>query len=137
MATTVSAGWKSVSVELSSDSLPGKNAGRENEWCHDHNDGEHRELTEEYTSNHYDDPKLSRNAEKDLPMNRGEDCGMFAGLEVLDASQYRVEQKGSFKRLVMKGEEGEANHPASSNEKVKFKPQLSSMCPKNNKDEQE
>jgi len=136
-STTVSAGWKSVSVELSSDSLPGKNAGRENEWCHDHNDGEHRELTEEYTSNHYDDPKLSRNAEKDLPMNRGEDCGMFAGLEVLDASQYRVEQKGSFKRLVMKGEEGEANHPASSNEKVKFKPQLSSMCPKNNKDEQE
>mmetsp|Transcript_51057 Transcript_51057/g.59039 ORF Transcript_51057/g.59039 Transcript_51057/m.59039 type:complete len:793 (-) Transcript_51057:82-2460(-) len=70
-------------------------------------------------------------------MNRGEDCGMFAGLEVLDASQYRVEQKGSFKQLVMKGEEEEANHPESLDEKLKSKPQLSPMCPKNNKDEQE
>ncbi|KAL3907738.1 MAG: hypothetical protein SGARI_003390 [Bacillariaceae sp.] len=53
--------------------------------------------------NHYDDPKLSRKATKDLQMNPGEDCAMFYGLEVLDASQYQVVGKGNNKRLVLTG----------------------------------
>jgi ATP-dependent RNA helicase DDX24/MAK5 len=53
------------------------------------------------TRNHYDDPKLSRRASKDLPMNPGEDCAMFLGLEVLDSSQYQVVNDGTSKRIVI------------------------------------
>lgn len=56
------------------------------------------------TRNHYDDPKLSRKAASDLPMSPGEDCAMFFGLEVLDASRYRVVEDGeggTSKRLVI------------------------------------
>lgn len=52
-------------------------------------------------NNHYDNPKLSKHAEIDLPMNPGEDCAMFYGLEVLDSSQYQVVGTGSSKRLVI------------------------------------
>jgi ATP-dependent RNA helicase DDX24/MAK5 len=58
---------------------------------------------EQFTKNHYDDPKLSRQAEKDLPMNPGEDCAMFFGLEVLDSNQYQVVGTGTSKRLVISG----------------------------------
>ena len=74
-------------------------------------DFENVELTKEFTQNHYDDPKLSKKARVDLPMDPGEDCGMFYGLEVLDATQYRVENTGSFKRLIVMGEESTEQPP--------------------------
>ena len=58
-------------------------------------------MSKEYSRNHYDDPKLSKKAQLDLPMNPGEDCGMFFGLEVLDASQYRVENTGSHSPILI------------------------------------
>lgn len=94
--------WKSVSVTLSSEGVLGV---AENDGDRQDDDVENIETSKEYTSNHYDDPKLFRKAESDLPMDPGEDCGMFFGLEVLDSSQYRVESTGSFKRLVVTGEE--------------------------------
>ena len=73
------------------------------------------EMTKEYTTNHYDDPKLSRNAELELPMDPGEGMGMFFGLEVLDANQYRVEKTGSFKKIIITGEgEGDAGAKADT-----------------------
>lgn len=92
--------WKPISVTLSSQVESGETESGDGQ---DH-EVDNIEMTKEYTSNHYDDPKLSRKAEIDLPMDPGEDCGMFFGLEVLDASQYRVESSGSFKRLVVTGE---------------------------------
>ena len=106
--------WKSLSVTLSSQGL---SSDTENK----HGDGEVNgvELTEEYTSNHYDDPKLSKKAELDLPMDPGEDCGMFYGLEVLDASQYKVENNGAFKRLIVTGDTEESTHITSESEAQK------------------
>ena len=92
--------WKALSVTLPSQVVSGETENGDNQG----NEIDNIEMTEEYTSNHYDDPKLARKAESDLPMDPGEDCGMFFGLEVLDASQYRVENNGSFKRLVVTGE---------------------------------
>ena len=68
--------------------------------------------------NHYDDPKLSKQAEKDLPMNPGEDCAMFFGLEVLDASQYQVVGTGNSKRLVI-SEDVSEEHAASDTNPTK------------------
>jgi ATP-dependent RNA helicase DDX24/MAK5 len=56
---------------------------------------------EDLTSNHYDDPILSKQAEKDLPMNPGNDCGIFFGLEVLDPSQYQVVRTGNSRHLML------------------------------------
>jgi hypothetical protein len=60
-----------------------------------------------FSSNHYDDPTLAKQAEMDLPMNPGNDCAMFFGLEVLDASQYQVVGTGISKRLVISESAGE------------------------------
>lgn len=105
--------WKSVPVTLPSEGVPGET---ENDGDQQDCEVDNIEMTKEYTSNHYDDPKLYRKAEMDLPMDPGEDCGMFYGLEVLDASQYRVENIGSFKRLVVKGEENTDTTPMKMNE---------------------
>jgi hypothetical protein len=127
-AVSVPGGWKSVSVQLSHEEGVSGKIVVDDDGGHDHVDRDMTGDVEEYTGNHYDDPKLSRKAEKDLPMNRGEDCAMFCSLEVLDASQYRVETKGSFKRLIINGG-GEAEEAAAAaalpDEKVKAKPQKS------------
>ena len=131
-ASTGAAGWKSVSVDLPSQTISGKPEAEDGGDQQDqHQDVDNIEMTKEYTSNHYDDPKLSRKANKDLPMEPGEDCGMFFGLEVLDASQYRVEQTGSFKRLIITGEEDVATSADASTE---AKPKKSPKQPKNNKE---
>jgi hypothetical protein len=110
-----SGGWKSVSVELSAG---GVSTSTDDDG---HRQVEDNETTVEYTRNHYDDPELSKKAELDLPMNRGEDCAMFFGLEVLDSSQYRVEDKGDSKRLLIlkSDEEGQGNHQALEENAVK------------------
>ncbi len=110
-ASTDSGAWKSVSVTL---------PGGENDAEHQANDVENIEMSKEYSRNHYDDPKLSRKAQLDLPMDPGEDCGMFFGLEVLDASQYRVENTGSHKRLIVMGEDNNGASPDGT-EKSKSK----------------
>jgi hypothetical protein len=129
-AVSVPGGWKSVSVQLSHEEGVSGKIVVDDDGGHDH--VEDRDMTgdvEEYTGNHYDDPKLSRKAEKDLPMNRGEDCAMFCSLEVLDASQYRVETKGAFKRLIINGG-GEAEEAATAvalpDDNAKVKPQKGS-----------
>jgi hypothetical protein len=100
-ASTNVGSWKSVSVTLSSEGVLGV---AENDGDRQGDDVDNIETSKEYSRNHYDDPKLFKKAELDLPMDPGEDCGMFFGLEVLDASQYRVENTGSFKRLIVTGE---------------------------------
>lgn len=98
--------WKPVQV-----SLPGKDgAVTIGSDLHD---------LDETNQNHYDDAKLSRRAEKDLPMNPGEDCAMFFGLEVLDASQYQVVGSGSSKRLIITGGGKTATPSADSSKKNK------------------
>ena len=106
--STESGAWKSVSVTL---------PGGENDAEHQANDVENIEMSKEYSRNHYDDPKLSRKARLDLPMDPGEDCGMFFGLEVLDASQYRVENTGSHKRLIVMGEDSGASPDSTKQSK--------------------
>jgi len=98
--STNTGSWKSVSVNISS---RGEAVGDNGDHQHQEETEIDVENTDKYSANHYDDPKLSRKAHLDLEMDPGEDCGMFYGLEVLDASQYRVEQSGSFKRFVIKG----------------------------------
>lgn len=51
------------------------------------------------TKNHYDNEKLSRKARHDLPVNPGEDVGMFYGLEVCHDYGFG---DGSFKAAVKK-----------------------------------
>ncbi len=104
-SSTDAGAWKSVSVTLSSQDSAENGVEQ---------DFENIEMSKEYSLNHYDDPKLSKKAQLDLPMDPGEDCGMFYGLEVLDASQYRVENTGSFKRLIVMGEE-DPQAPSDSN----------------------
>ena len=138
-AVSVPGGWKSVSVQLSHEEGVSSKIVVDNDGGHDH--VEDRDMTgdvEEYTGNHYDDPKLSRKAEKDLPMNRGEDCAMFCSLEVLDASQYRVETKGAFKRLIINGggeveETAKAAASALPDDKAKAKPQTEKANPGDDK----
>lgn len=114
-SSTDAGAWKSVSVSLSGN---GENDVNQ--------DVENIEMTKEFSQNHYDDPKLSKKAQLDLPMDPGEDCGMFYGLEVLDASQYRVENTGSFKRLIVMGEES-TEQPSDTN--------IQSEAPKKSKKE--
>lgn len=103
-AFTDAGAWKSVSVSLSSQGAAGNGEDDGDNQAHD---VEAVENTEAYTNNHYDNPKLFKKAQLDLPMDPGEDCGMFYGLEVLDASQYRVENTGSSRRLIVTGEESD------------------------------
>ncbi|KAG7355059.1 DEAD/DEAH box helicase domain protein [Nitzschia inconspicua] len=81
--------WKPVPVFLSGDD---SKVSRE---------ADSKDEEETLANNHYDNIKLSRQAEKDLPMNPGEDCAMFYGLEVLDSSHYEVVGSGSSKCLVI------------------------------------
>ncbi|KAG7359102.1 DEAD/DEAH box helicase domain protein [Nitzschia inconspicua] len=81
--------WKPVPVFLSGDDS--KVSG----------ETDSKDAEETLANNHYDNIKLSRQAEKDLPMNPGEDCAMFYGLEVLDSSHYEVVGSGSSKRLII------------------------------------
>ena len=100
--------------------------GNNNSGDHQHRDETENnvENTEKYSANHYDDPKLGRKAHLDLEMNPGEDCGMFYGLEVLDASQYRVEQCGSSKRLVINGsDDTDATTGARTRTRTETKPE--------------
>ena len=93
-SATNDAAWKPVSVTLSGES----NDDRDADTALDP-DRDEKQLSK----NHYDDPKLSRRAEKDLHLTPGEDCAMFYGLEVLDASQYEVVGTGNNKRLIITG----------------------------------
>jgi hypothetical protein len=88
------AAWKPVPVTLSGcDSETTSTNGKNHSTL--------KVEVEDLTSNHYDDPKLSKQAEKDLPMNPGNDCGIFFGLEVLDPSQYQVVRTGNSRRLIV------------------------------------
>jgi hypothetical protein len=66
--------------------------------------------------NHYDNPKLQRAANKDLPVQPGEDVAMFYGLEVLDSSQYCLVKEGDKKRLIILQNDREDNSEQQSEE---------------------
>ena len=92
--------------------------------------------------NHYDNPELQRKANKDLPVQPGEDIAFFYGLEVLDSSQYElVSQGNNQKRLVMrepsktttKEEEVSSTTKRKEQNKNKVKKEESSKLEKNNK----
>eukprot|EP00529_Nitzschia_sp_RCC80_P017209 CAMPEP_0113465596 /NCGR_PEP_ID=MMETSP0014_2-20120614/13824_1 /TAXON_ID=2857 /ORGANISM="Nitzschia sp." /LENGTH=845 /DNA_ID=CAMNT_0000357765 /DNA_START=11 /DNA_END=2545 /DNA_ORIENTATION=+ /assembly_acc=CAM_ASM_000159 len=94
--------WKPVNVHL------GPNAtNRASSNDEDENNNvvdsrfDHEDMEMIDTKNHYDDPKLSRIADRDLHMQPGEDCAMFFGLEVLDSSAYQLVGSGSSKRLLI------------------------------------
>jgi ATP-dependent RNA helicase DDX24/MAK5 len=93
--SSTSSAWKPVSVVL-----PTKEDGSSINKNNEHNDDEFVE--KDLSRNHYDDPKLSKQAALDLQMNPGEDCAMFYGLEVLDSSHYEVVGSGTSKRLIIK-----------------------------------
>ena len=95
--SSTSSAWKPVSV-----ALPSKEGGSSiDNKTNDHNDDEEF-VEKDLNRNHYDDPKLSKQASLDLQMNPGEDCAMFYGLEVLDSSQYEIVESGTSKRLIIK-----------------------------------
>ena len=48
--------------------------------------GDFHSREEDIANNHYDNPKLRRQASKDLPVKPGEEIAFFYGLEVLDSS---------------------------------------------------
>jgi ATP-dependent RNA helicase DDX24/MAK5 len=105
-ASTADAAWKPVTVTLLGENSSNCDADTETKLDADQDE-------KQLSRNHYDDPKLSRKAEIDLPMNPGEDCAMFYGLEVLDASQYQVVGTGSSKRLIITGGVYDGNRETS------------------------
>jgi hypothetical protein len=93
------------------------------EGGHDNLSNNNHDDEEEYYTNrnHYDDPKLSKQAELDLQMNPGEDCAMFYGLEVLDASQYRVVGTGASKRIIIEEHDDGSLSPGEQHRKENCK----------------
>jgi DEAD/DEAH box helicase len=97
--------WRAVPLDLGEDGIDGVDGGDEdgggasNDNSADapssssilkNNKNKSKSSKLNLTQNHYDDPTLSKRALQDLPVYPGEDCGIFYGLEVLDASMYRV-----------------------------------------------
>mmetsp|Transcript_25722 Transcript_25722/g.42195 ORF Transcript_25722/g.42195 Transcript_25722/m.42195 type:complete len:737 (+) Transcript_25722:103-2313(+) len=112
-STSTAAAWKPVSVALASSQQDAASA-----VVNANHDEDRKEAEHDWTRNHYDDPKLAKRA-GDLQMNPGEDCAIFLGLEVLDASQYQLVGTGSSKRLVITGggdEEGAKSKTSVSDE---------------------
>jgi DEAD/DEAH box helicase len=122
-----SAMWKPVNVHLGRSTPETRGPNNDVDFDYDlHNDqvggGEKDMMMDEEMfnkNNHYDNPKLSKIADRDLHMQPGEDCAMFFGLEVLDASAYQVVGSGSSKRLLIVNDNNRSDSRAAQDKEHK------------------
>lgn len=116
-APSTSSSWKPVPVHLGGgqrreEEEPEARTTTTAETSNDFTDDGDDDDAGRFNNNHYDDPKLSKTAERDLHMQPGEDCAIFFGLEVLDASHYQVVQDGTSKRLIVKRDDDDTKTPS-------------------------
>lgn len=78
------------------------------------------------TKNHYDNRKLSKSASKDLPVNPGEEIGMFYGLEVCRDFDLKLLKRSKSKTVETKdSEESDMKSSESESKKRKASPEKS------------
>ena len=90
--------WKPLHVSLDGP----KQHGGGNDASASFNDGDNDDGDFTFTgkhesskNNHYDNAELQKQANRDLPVQPGEDIAFFYGLEVLDSSQYELVSENS------------------------------------------
>ena len=94
------------------------------------------------TKNHYDDVRLMKQAKNDLPVNPGEEVGIFLGLEVLDGNQYDLvyDPETNAKHLVGKDDESKNQMPdteVNGSKKRKFQETTTAAATKSRVEEQQ